>query len=78
MEEKKWKLGCTQCLSILMAEVVRVFIYLSAFPGDVLTVSVDVSLCFLFVQFDAVFSVIGIFDYCELQSPNTPPRPNVA
>jgi hypothetical protein len=50
-----------------MAEVVRVFVYLSAFPDDALTVSVDVSLCFLFVQFDAVFSVIGIFGYCELQ-----------
>jgi len=78
MEEKRWKLGCTQSLSILMVEVVRVFIYLSAFPDDALTLSVDVLLCLLFVQFDAVFSVTGIFDYCELQSPNTPPRPNVA
>jgi hypothetical protein len=60
-----------------MVEVVRVFVYLSAFPDDALTVNVDVSLCFLFVQFDAVFSVIGIFDYYELQSPNTPPRPNM-
>jgi hypothetical protein len=61
-----------------MVEIVRVFFYLSAFPYDALTVSADVSLCFLFVQSDAVFSVIGIFDYCELQSPNTPPRPNMA
>ena len=45
-----------------MVEVVRVFVYLSAFPDDVLTVNVDVSLCFLLVQFDTVFSVIGIFD----------------
>jgi hypothetical protein len=61
-----------------MVEAVRVFVYSSAFPDDALAVSVDVSLCFLFVQFDAVFSVTGLFDYCELQSPNTPPRPNVA
>jgi hypothetical protein len=61
-----------------MVEVVRVFIYLSAFPDDALTVSVDVSLCFLFVHFDAVFCVNGIFDHFELQSPNIPPRPNVA
>jgi hypothetical protein len=73
VEEKRRK-----CLSILMVEVVRVFVYLSAVPDDALAVSVDVSLCFLFVQFDAIFSVNGIFDYCELQSPNTPPRPNMA
>lgn len=61
-----------------MVEVVRMFIYLNAFPDDALTLSVDVLLCFLFVQFDNVFTVIGILEYCELQSPNMPPRPNVA
>jgi hypothetical protein len=50
-----------------MVEVVRVFIYFSAFPDDAWTVSVDVLLDFWFVQFYVLFSVIGMFNYCELQ-----------
>lgn len=66
MEEKRWKSGRAQFVSILMVEVVRVFNYFSVFLDDAWTVSADVCLVIWFVKFDAIFHVTGMFGYFEL------------